>query len=418
MTRVEKALAAANETKALIIGEGVIHQTADLFRSQFPEQPAVIVADTNTFEVAGKQIQHILSETGIPQLEPFIFTDPALYAEFKFIDRLESALKQHQAIPIAVGSGTINDLTKLASHRSGRHYTSVATAASMDGYTAFGASITFEGAKQTFSCPAPKALLADIDIICRAPAKMTASGYADLLAKITAGADWIIADELDVEKIDERAWSIVQDGLKDALSDPEGAKRGDKKAIAQLIEGLVLGGFAMQWSKSSRPASGAEHQFSHLWDMEHHKHNGASPSHGFKVAIGTLAVTRLYEELLKLPIEQLDIEDCCSQWPEWETVDAKALELFAGTDFPTIGEKETKAKYIDKKALAEQLNLLKQQWPHIKRRIANQLIPADEIVRRLKAVGAPTTPEEIGISRERLHEILSVHNTSGADLQC
>lgn len=404
MTRVEKALVAANETKALIIGEGVILQTADLFRSQFPEQPALIVADTNTFEVAGKQIQHILSETGIPQLESFIFTAPALYAEFKFIDQLETALKQHQAIPIAVGSGTINDLTKLASHRCGRRYMSVATAASMDGYTAFGASITFEGAKQTFSCPAPKALLADIDIISRAPAKMTASGYADLLAKITAGADWIIANELDVEKIDERAWSIVQDGLKDALSDPEGAKRGDKKAIAQLIEGLVLGGFAMQWSKSSRPASGAEHQFSHLWDMEHHKHNGASPSHGFKVAIGTLAVTRLYEELLKLPIDQLDIEACCSQWPEWEMVDAKALELFAGTDFPTIGEKETKAKYIDKKALAEQLNLLKQQWPHIKQRIANQLIPADEIVRRLKAVGAPTTPEEIGISRERLRE--------------
>ena len=88
----------------------------------------------------------------------------------------------------------------------------VATAASMDGYTAFGASITAEGAKQTFSCPAPLAVLADTNIIRKAPGIMTASGYADLFAKVTAGADWILADWMGVEKIDETAWSIVQDG--------------------------------------------------------------------------------------------------------------------------------------------------------------------------------------------------------------
>ena len=95
-------------------------------------------------------------------------------------------LKNHDAIPIAVGSGTINDLTKLSSHLTGRRYMCVGTAASMDGYTAFGASITADGSKQTFNCPAPQACLADLDIICQAPIEMTASGYADLFAKITA----------------------------------------------------------------------------------------------------------------------------------------------------------------------------------------------------------------------------------------
>ena len=270
MNKVKKALAAASDTRALIIGENTLTQVAELFREQFSEQTAVIIADTNTFEVAGKQTQNILSKAGVTQLSPFIFTDPALHAEFKYIEQLESFIKQNQAIPIAVGSGTINDLTKLVSYRCGKRYMCVATAASMDGYTAFGASITYKGAKQTFSCPAPQALLADIGIISKAPSKMTASGYADLLAKVTAGADWIVSDELNVEKIDECAWSIVQGGLKDALSNPEGCQKGDKKAISQLIEGLVLGGFAMQWAKSSRPASGAEHQFSHLWNMQHH----------------------------------------------------------------------------------------------------------------------------------------------------
>src|SRR5690606_7576548 len=188
---------------------------------------------------------------------------------------------------LAVGSGTINDLTKLAAHQKKRSYMCIATAASMDGYTAFGASITAGGAKQTFNCPAPAVCVADIAIIRKAPREMTASGYADLFAKITAGADWILADSLQVEPIDPQAWSIVQDGLHNALSDPTGVYKGDEKAIFELTSGLMLGGFAMQWSKSSRPASGAEHQFSHLWNMEHHTNDGKSISHGFQVAIGT-----------------------------------------------------------------------------------------------------------------------------------
>ena len=146
---------------------------------------------------------------------PFVYRDPALYAEIRFVRELEDALRAHDAIPIAVGSGTINDLVKLAAHRVGRPgYLCVATAASMDGYTAFGASITSEGAKQTFNCPAPRAVIADVDVIRRAPPELTASGYADLSAKITAGADWILADALGAEPIDARAWEIVQGGLR------------------------------------------------------------------------------------------------------------------------------------------------------------------------------------------------------------
>lgn len=265
----------------------------------------------------------------------------------------------HNAVPIAVGSGTINDLTKLAAHQNGREYMCVATAASMDGYTAFGASITADGAKQTFNCPAPKVCVADIEIIRNAPTKMTASGYADLFAKITAGADWILADSLGVEPIDEQAWSIVQDGLHDALSDPEGVHNGDPQAVTELISGLMLGGFAMQWSKSSRPASGAEHQFSHLWNMEHHTNNGEHISHGFQVAIGTLAISALYEEILKYPFDQLNIEGCCANWPSPEALEIESRILFKDTDFLEIGVQETKAKYVDTVGLAKQLELLK-----------------------------------------------------------
>ena len=402
MSKVEQALKSASETRELQIGLNILNRVSTMFIEQFPGKKAVIVADTTTYDVAGKTVSEYLSNAGIAQDKPFVFLDPDLHAEYNYVEQLEQILAQTDAIPVAVGSGTINDLTKLATYHTNRPYCCVATAASMDGYTAYGASIIYQGNKQTFTCPAPQAVLADIEIIRHAPTEMTAAGYADLFAKIPAGADWILADELGIEAIDQTAWSIVQDGLQEALACPDGARSGEVEAIASLIEGLMLGGFAMQWSQTSRPASGAEHQFSHLWDMTHHTHNGKAPSHGFKVGIATLYISALYEQLLKHPVERIDIAACCDQWPIWEQQEARAKKMFSGMDFIETVLTEIRAKYITKEALSQQLELLKARWPVIKARLTRQLLPSFEVKRRLQLVGAPVDPEDIGISKERL----------------
>ncbi len=399
---LQKALKSARDTRALEIGHGIMPELPVFFRKQFPDKKAIVVCDQTTFEVAGKRVFLDLQSSGIGGPEPFVFPEKRPYAEFGNVLLLDEALKTNDAIPVAVGSGTINDLTKLSSFRNNRPYMCVATAASMDGYTAFGASITAEGNKQTFSCPAPQAVFADIEIIRNAPAAMTASGYADLFAKVTAGADWILADALDVETIDQCAWSIVQDGLKVALADPRGAREGRTKAVAPLVDGLILGGFAMQWAQSSRPASGAEHQFSHLWNMEHHTYQGEMPAHGFQVGIATLAVTRLYEKMLQTPVDQLDIASVCARWPEWETLEGRIRLMFADTDFVDTAISQSRAKYINRDELAAQLGKLKQNWGPIAGRLASQLVPSAEVRERLKLVGAPVDPEEIGISKERM----------------
>ncbi|HQY06185.1 MAG TPA: sn-glycerol-1-phosphate dehydrogenase, partial [Lacunisphaera sp.] len=397
-----EALASATETKELCMGAGVIRRTSSVFRTQFPGHTAWVVADPTTFRLAGESIHRQLTEAKLTSLPPFVLEDPDLFAEHRFVEKIEAALRQHQAIPIAVGSGTINDLVKLAAHRADRPYLCVATAASMDGYTAFGASITYRGAKQTFNCPAPRAVIADTDLIRLAPAEMTASGYADLQAKITAGADWLLANALGIEPIDLRAWSIVQGGLRDALARPAEARAGDAAAISALTEGLMLGGFAMQWSKTSRPASGAEHQFSHLWDMEHHVHDGASPSHGFKVGLATLAIASLYEVLLEMPLEKLDVAGCSAHWPDRSTIEASVRTQFAGEDFVETAIAETAAKHPSAAELQEQLTRLKSVWPDLRPRLRAQLAPMTELKRRLDLVGAPTEPEAIGLTRSAL----------------
>jgi len=397
-----EALQSARETRALEIGSGILEQTPRLYRDHFGDRPAMLVADGNTYAAAGQRVVEAFRKAGHPLQDAFIFRAPDLYAEHRFVTELEAALQPHQAIPIAVGSGTINDLTKLASHRTGRPYLCVASAASMDGYTAFGASITYQGAKQTFLCPAPTAVLADLEVICAAPGLMNAWGYTDLLAKVTAGADWIVADALGIEPIDPPAWAIVQGRLREMVADPAGVAARNPEAVGRLEEGLMLGGFGMQSSRSSRPASGAEHQFSHLWDMQHHTHNGKTPSHGFKVGIGTLAVAALYEYLLAQPLDQLDAAACGRQWPDAETWCQRAREWLGEGELAAGAAKELRAKHSPPEALQAQMEQLRSLWPELREQLRAQLMPLATLREMLRTVGAPTAPEEIGITRERL----------------
>ena len=95
-------------------------------------------ADANTWRVAGDDVHKILAGAGVAQDEPYVFTDPKLYAEWAYVGELDTVLAETDAVPVAVGSGVINDLTKLCSSHNGRRYMVVGTAASMDGYTAYG----------------------------------------------------------------------------------------------------------------------------------------------------------------------------------------------------------------------------------------------------------------------------------------
>jgi glycerol-1-phosphate dehydrogenase [NAD(P)+] len=401
---IAEALRVATDTRSLEIGRNILGKVPEMFRAQFGVVPAILITDRNTVTVAGKQIVAAFERAKMPLESTYIIEDPNLYAEYRFVDEVEAVLRKTTAIPIAVGSGTINDLVKLAAHNTGRQYMCVGTAASMDGYTAFGASITKNGSKQTFLCPAPRAVLADLDVICGAPPRLNASGYADLVAKVAAGADWLLADALGAEPLHPQAWAIVQDRLKEMIAEPEGIPTGELGAIERLIEALMLGGFAMQAAKSSRAASGAEHQFSHLWDMEHHTHNGEAPSHGFKVGIGTLAITALYEYVLKQPLERLDVEACCARSPKKEAVEQRIKKLFPEAELYEVAHRECLSKHVGMEELKAQLQRLREVWPTLKPKLQSQLLTFAEMQKKLRLSGAPYEPEQISISRERLRD--------------
>ena len=398
---LDRALQAARDTRFLAVEDGIRHDAARVFASVFGPQRAVIVADQQTFAVAGRAVHDSFRSANHGCDEPFLF-GPDVTAEHSCVEELEAVLASVQAIPVAVGAGTINDLTKLAAHRVNRPYMVVATAASMDGYTAYGASITHHGSKQTFDCPAPRAVLADLDVIARAPTGMNAAGYADLLAKGVAGADWILADALGLEPIDPAAWDTVQSQLRSWVGAPRGIARGEPDCLRRLVHGLLLSGFAMQAAQSSRPASGAEHQFSHLWDMQHHTHEGTAPSHGFKVGIGTLASLALYEDLLGRTFVDFDTERAVASWPSLERVEERIAALLGTGELAAKAKEETRAKHPSRAALRDQLDRFRDGWPQLRVKLVRHLIQLSEARAMLCNAGCPIEPEQIGISRERL----------------
>jgi glycerol-1-phosphate dehydrogenase [NAD(P)+] len=231
---------------------------------------------------------------------------------------------------------------------------------------------------------------------------MTAAGYADLVSEVTAGADWIIADRLGIEAIHRQSWDMVQQDLRAWISRPEALRAGDQKAFADLFEGLTMNGFAMQAMRSSRPASGTEHLFSHVWEMEHLEAAGIPVSHGFKVAMGTLAATALMEVLLRREPATLDVEARCAAWPSWSDREQEVRSEFAGTPIVDDAVANSRSKWIDAGELRRRLDTLSRLWSDIAREVRAQLLPYDELVRVLKAADVPVRPSRVGLTRERI----------------
>lgn len=406
MSMIEEALTRTTDTLACRLGVKAAAKVPAMFQELFPGKKAVVVGDVNTMRVAGNEVAAALKAAGVSGGESFVFEDPELYAHWKYVLQLQEFLAAHDVIAVAVGSGVINDLVKYVSHTLSRRYMVFGTAASMDGYTAYGASITKDGIKQTLDCRAPLGCIVDTEIAAAAPAELTASGYADLIAKIPAGADWMLAETAGHEKVDKFAWRLVQEPLRDSLASPAACAAGSEGEVAKLCEGLIMSGFAMQAMGSSRPASGTEHQFSHYWDMEDLCFGGRHVSHGFKVGIGTLASTATLEFLLEHDLSKIDVERCAAQW--WCTFDEMAATFPAVFGArPAHIERalaEMKGKYVSPEQLKAELRAVADAWPKLRGELKRQIMPFGEVHSALKAVGAPCEPEQIGLTRARLRD--------------
>lgn len=401
---IQKALQNSTDTKQIVTGRGVLDQTGKVFKDLFGDKRAIVVADENTWQVAGEQVTASLRDAGVELEEPYIFPGkPTLYAGYENVTTLREALEPIDAIAVSIASGTLNDITKLASGELERPYMNVCTAASMDGYAAFGASITRDGFKITRNCPAPAGLVADYDVMAAAPKRLTATGLGDLIEKVPGGADWLVADELGIEAVDEYVWGLVQGPLRDALSRPDDLAAGDPEAIQGLADELLMSGLAMQAHQSSRPASGAGHNFSHQWEMEGHGLDWEPPlSHGAKVGIGSVATSAVYDLLASLDVASIDPQQRAAEWLSPEENDQRVIDLQPVPEIQEAALGQSRAKYVPADQAAERVQLIKDHWDAILERVKPQVMSAEEIADIIRRVGGPYHPAQIGIDMDKM----------------
>lgn len=288
-------------TRYICYGEDALGEIAGITAKLSSGKNCLVIADTRTWEVAGKTVRVLMESAGIDAVG-YILEDrdgeSPVADDVTKDDLLERAPEADMYL--AVGSGVINDLVKWVSFLRNKPYLTIPTAASMNGYGSANVAATVDGLKVLFHADACQALFADPNIINNAPEEMTTSGLGDVLAKSVSSADW----KLNKILFDDYYCQYSVDLLKDLepiyLNNPEGIRGKDPEALKALFEALLYSSIAMTITGTSSPASGGEHLISHTLDMIANRDGRNHDFHGRQVGVGSILCAALYEKVMDL----------------------------------------------------------------------------------------------------------------------
>lgn len=261
-----------------------------------PFNSILIVADENTFAVAGVKVKSVLKDKRVK--ETIFSGKTVLIPDERAIDKVNANIDGVDLI-LAVGSGVIQDLCKYVSKFSGIPYIDVATAPSMDGYASDGAAMILRGMKETVKAGLPKAIIADTEILKNAPMDMIKSGYGDIIGKFSALNDWKLSLIVNGEYYCQYIYDLTYKMIENTLETAKGLLKREEKSVKALMDALVIVGIMMSFAGSSRPASGSEHHLSHFFEIVGIVNNEPYLTHGTDVAYSTIITAALREKLVK-----------------------------------------------------------------------------------------------------------------------
>lgn len=283
------------EVKEILIEEGVVEKLEEAMSDGFLKEyiSPLLICDTNTCKVTEEIMEDIYDRCQVLVLDA-----EGLHADQHAIEVVENNMEEDIDLILAVGTGTIHDISRYVAFQYKIPFISVPTAASVDGFVSTVAAMTWNGLKKTVPAAPPIAVYADSNIFAAAPRRLNASGVSDLFGKYICLADWKIAHMLTDEYICDEIIELEEKALRTVRSCLDDIAQGDRESCEKLMYALILSGLAMQMVGNSRPASCAEHHLSHLWEMEV-INEPLDALHGEKVSIGTLIVLREYNRIAR-----------------------------------------------------------------------------------------------------------------------
>lgn len=282
------------DIQAIRVGSGVMQELPGILRD-LGASHIFLVADNYTYEAAGRQVEQLLDQAGLAYHKRVFQTETPLVPNEYALGSVLAAMTSQDDMLLAVGSGTLNDVTKYVSARTGIPYVIAATAPSMDGYASTVAPTILDGFKTTLPAVYPAAIVADVDILKDAPMPMLTAGFGDIIGKFTSLADWRLSHQLNGEYYCPEVAGVIEAAVETCAANAQALAQREPQAIQAVTEALILSGLAMGMVGISRPASGAEHQMAHYWEMDALRRGEEHPLHGNAVGVGTVLAASLYE---------------------------------------------------------------------------------------------------------------------------
>ena len=320
--------------RQIVVGEKNIDHVGEFLKSLSKPKKVSIISGKNVKKIVGEKIDNSLKKSRIIGI-----WHPAVSNQVNALNNTEKKVrKDNSDLIIGLGGGRSVDVAKMCSFNLKIPFVSIPTSASHDGIAS--PFVSIRGKKpHSLVATAPLGVFVDVDIIKRAPKKLTASGCGDLMAKITAVKDWELSRDKTGEYYGRYSADLAAMSAKILVENASDFSKNGLD-VRVVVEALISAGVASCIAGSSRPCSGAEHLFSHAVD---HLEYGIG-LHGEKCGIGSIMIAKL-------------------QGQDWKKIVKTLKSVGAPTSAKEIGLKPkilTKALRIAQSLRPERYTILKE----------------------------------------------------------
>ena len=380
-------------TEVVEIGSGIVHTCGEILcRAGFPKT-VLLVSDRNALAAADGVVESL--EAAGFQLKKLIY-DNMMYARIEQVREVKALCSDVEGV-ISVGTGSVNDICRVASFEAGKKFCIFATAPSMDGFASDTAPIVENNFKTSYFVEQPMVILADTAVLAKSPVELKAAGFGDMVAKYIGMVDWRLSNLLTDEYYCPAIADITMQGVGKIVALADKVRAEDEEAAGSIMEGLVLSGIGMKLAKCSRPASGSEHVVSHYWEC-YKLARGIWPEfHGKKVGVASVLINRIYHNIADRVVDIDPIPDP-TDWDEVKAAfDPSQINDLMKVNSPTVTDSVDPAR-------------LKAIWPEVRRLIKEMLPTDEEMLRMMRAAGAATESEDVHVSEELLVKGLKYHS--------
>ena len=293
----------------VVIESGAVNFVGDVLKRNGFSKKLLLVADKNTLKAADG-IQNSLSGFDVE----YKLYDNLRLADMENVECIEKLIADRDISVLSVGTGSLNDICRLASARQDKKLCIFGTAPSMDGFASYSAPIVCGGFKSSYSAKSPEVIIGDTKILAASPNELKSAGFGDMMAKYIGLVDWQVSSLLTGEYYCERIAALTRSATDELFNLADKVTANDEYTAGKIFESLLKTGIGMSFSQNSRPASGSEHIISHLIECVQLR-DGILPNfHGEDIGVCTLEMLKYYNELaehktIKTKKENVDWDD-------------------------------------------------------------------------------------------------------------